>query len=133
MSDPLFPPHVQLATRRTVCWTGTIFRSLWRNHIDIGVSLCGTRLSGTVRNWVEDQARVEEAIMQIVSTVKIVTHGYVGMTGMAVNMVISHFLKCGIQPKAKVDESLEMNTYICPVHLWESSKWNCPMRTMTLL
>lgn len=74
------------------------------------MSLCGTRLSGTVRNWVEDWARVEEAIMQMVITVKIVTHGCVGMTGMAVNMVISRFLKRGIQPKVKVDESLGMHT-----------------------
>lgn len=71
-------------------------------------------------------------MMQIVIIVKIVTHGHVGMTGMAVNMVISRFLKCGIQPKTKVDESLEMNTYICSVPLWESSKWDCPVRTMTL-
>lgn len=71
--------------------------------------------------------------MQMVITVKIVTHGCVGMTGMAVNTVISRFLKRGIQPKVKVDESLGMHTYICSVHLWESSKWSCPTRTMTRL
>lgn len=97
------------------------------------MSVCGTRLSGTFRNWLENRARVEEAIMQMVITVNIVTYGCVGMMDTAVNMVISCFLKRGIQPKVKVDESLGMHTYIWSVHLWESSKWNRPTRTMTLL
>lgn len=48
---------------------------------------------------------------------KIVIHGCIAMTGMAINVVISSHLKCRIQPEAEVDEPLGMHSYYYSVHL----------------
>lgn len=122
---------MHLAICGAVCWARTVFQRR-RSCRDTALSLCGTRLPGTVRNLAEDQLSGEEAVMENYYSSENSYSWEFAMTGMAINTVISFHFRCGVQPKAGADEASECTVTVYPAHLWDSSNWNCQRRTTVL-
>lgn len=76
------------------------------------MSLCGTRLLGTVRNLAEDQLSGEEAVMENYYSSENSYSWEFAMTGMAINTVISFHFRCGVQPKAGAGEASERSYHL---------------------